>query len=214
MSAIPLEYLKKIGSYRNMKVHGETVTVIADAAETSALTESRIADFRSHLVRNNVKVVGVDSKEKKEVCLGSTNILSDYVLVLYAGNRCYIFHYGVNYVIPESLLKIFRDPNICFVGSFVLNQSYYKSMNSEVISAGKLAAMVLKKPGLTTSALASIAKEAGIQYDGPSFESKAVIEVDWRNPKVLTAEMVKIAINDAVAHYLIGCKLFKMLDDN
>ncbi|KAL2926407.1 Isoleucine--tRNA ligase [Bienertia sinuspersici] len=150
MSAIPLEYLKKIGSYRNMKVHGETVTVIADAAETSALTESRIADFRSHLVRNNVKVVGVDSKEKKR----------------------------------------------------------------KVISAGKLAAMVLKKPGLTTSALASIAKEAGIQYDGPSFESKAVIEVDWRNPKVLTAEMVKIAINDAVAHYLIGCKLFKMLDDN
>ncbi|KAL2941641.1 ATP-dependent Clp protease ATP-binding subunit ClpL [Bienertia sinuspersici] len=223
MNAIPLKYLNKIGGCSNMKVHGETVTVVVDAADSTVITKNHIAEFRSHLEYSNVKVVGVDCKLKTVFKSSQTSSPKKFVLVFYASNRCLIFHSVTdNY---SEIFRIMEDPNICFVGPTELlqqlhNHGYYNTSvrnyfpwKSVLVSAGELAARILNKPGLTTTALDDVAQEAGVWYDGPLTGTGTEIQVDPKNPMVLSEEMLKYTINDAVAHYLIGGKLLDTIDD-
>ncbi|KMT13645.1 hypothetical protein BVRB_4g080310 [Beta vulgaris subsp. vulgaris] len=113
--------------------------------------------------------------------------------------------------LQANLREILKDSNICCVGT-----ACPISWNTGLLSikAGELAAMVLKKPGLVESTLADLAREIGVRYDGPSTRTRTDITADSRIPTVLSEEMVKIAIRDAVAYYQVGCKLLQLTTIN
>ncbi|KMT14127.1 hypothetical protein BVRB_4g079490 [Beta vulgaris subsp. vulgaris] len=208
MDAIPAKYLKNMGTYPNINIHG--VTVIVYTVSSPTLIDNHISDFHSHTVTNKVEVVVLDIVRKLSKTGNSQQIGS--LLVLYASNRCLIVHLDNISMHPllANFCKTLKDSNICCVGT----AEGITCTGSLAVKAGELAAMVLKKPGLIDSTLADLAREIGVRYDGTSTGTRTEITVDLRIPTVLSEEMVKIAIRDAVACYQVGCKLLQLTTIN
>uniref|UniRef100_A0A803KMX4 3'-5' exonuclease domain-containing protein n=1 Tax=Chenopodium quinoa TaxID=63459 RepID=A0A803KMX4_CHEQI len=205
---IPVEFLLQMGTC-DVTIHGVKLTT--HVANCAAAVDKHIANLRCHL-ECTTKVVGLDVKKLKPATGGYTT----HALILCVFRRCLIIH--LDYVgnhgnAPESLDIFLNDPKICFVGITKLPEIFYlvKFSNPDVgVQVGDLAARVLRNPALTESSLSDLALQVGVPYEGPPFPTTE-IEVDSRNPKVLTDEHVMAAASDGYAYYQIGYKLLTSL---
>ncbi|KNA04908.1 hypothetical protein SOVF_195340 [Spinacia oleracea] len=211
-SDIPIEFLLQMGS-SEINLHGVQITT--HVINNVEAVNKHITELRTYL-ECNTKVVGLDLKMKIKPDGGSYNYKSQPdILILCVFRRCLIIHLDSIvkvFDVPKSLEDFVNDPMICFVGATTLpeDQDRFKFSYPKVgVTVGDLAARVLRKPGLTESSLADVAKEVGVLYKGGSVNE--IVIKSSMDRTVLTDEQIKIVLSEAYAYYQIGYKLLNSL---
>ncbi|XP_015874870.4 uncharacterized protein LOC107411736 [Ziziphus jujuba] len=199
MNNIPLDYLRKMGTYE-IKYNGVNMKV--SVVDNASVVDEKMSEIRSLLQSQSHRLVGLDF---------NISYCQVNMVLVCVGSRCVIVQLNHMAQIPQSLISFLGNEHICFVGRNLNSYSHIWKKRLEIVDrkigveVGYLAAKVLKKPELLNSSLSIIAGEVGIPKEEPISGNLDPFST------VFSPEQIKEAIYDVYYSYAIGNKVLGML---